>query len=221
MLLAPLEESYSNADDFISELGADDAANPNIMNAAIVLLGLAGLALAFSLLKTLPRRRAAYVTVALFAGFGVAFVVAGLFNVDCSTAGNAACQRRWDTQKGLSTAQDVHGWAAFLAQLLFLATPFALARALQSRPGAPLARTMGRIGLAVLFISTLAYTAGGADGTNGAGLVQRFGFAFIHTWTFIVAAGVLRAVRPAPAESDRRAHQRADPGGHGHRKGSP
>ncbi len=92
-----LEDGYSHLDHHISELGADGAANPALVNAAIVLLGLSIAALAAALHQVLPARPASRVAAALFLLSGIAIVVGGLFNNDCSTAIDATCQERWDS----------------------------------------------------------------------------------------------------------------------------
>ena len=78
-----LEDGYSHLDHYVSELGADGAANPLIVNTAIVLLGLSMAGLAPALWGTLPRRRASQIAGALFLAAGLGFVLAGIFNGDC------------------------------------------------------------------------------------------------------------------------------------------
>ena len=73
---------------------------------------------------------------------GAAIVAGGLFNADCSTAVDATCQARWDRGE-FSTAADIHDWAGLAAELLFIATPFALARALWGQPAAAIALVAG------------------------------------------------------------------------------
>src|SRR3712207_4802166 len=75
-----LEDGYSHLDHHVSELGADTAANPFLMNAAIVVFGLSLAALAPALLRTLPERRAAKVAAGLFLLAGLSVVVGGIFN---------------------------------------------------------------------------------------------------------------------------------------------
>jgi hypothetical protein len=188
-----LEDGYSHVDHHVSELGADGAANPAIMNVAIVLLGLGIAALAPALLRVLSRRPAARVTAALFLLSGLAVVVSGLFNADCSSAVDATCQDRWDAWD-VDTSAKIHAWSSFVMQLLFLATPFALARALWNRPVAAPALACGvggvvlSAGLTVLF---------GIDHAPD-GLTQRLGLGLLHTWVILVAIGVLWETRREP-----------------------
>jgi hypothetical protein len=188
-----LEDGYSHLDHHISELGADGAANPWLMNTAIVLLGLGIAALAPALLRVLPRRPAARVAAALFLAAGALLVVAGLFNTDCSTAVDATCQDRWDAGD-VDAATEVHAWTGSLAHLLFLGTPFALARALWNRPVAALALACGVAGLGISLATTILF---GIDHAPD-GLTQRLGFAALHAWVIFVAVGVLWETRRAP-----------------------
>jgi uncharacterized protein DUF998 len=188
-----LEDGYSHLDHHVSELGADGAANPGIVNAAIVVLGLGIAALAPALLRVLPRRPSARVAAGLFLVSGIAIVVSGLFNADCSSAVDATCQDRWDAWD-VDTSAKIHAWSSFAAQLLFLATPFALARALWNRPVAAPTLACGvsgvilSVGLTALF---------GIDHAPD-GLTQRLGLGLLHAWVIFVAIGILWETRSAP-----------------------
>ena len=189
-----LEDGYSHVDHHVSELGADDAANPWIVNSAIVVLGLGIAALAPALIRVLPKRPAARVAIGLFIASGIAIVVAGIFNAECSTAVDATCQHRWDAWD-VDTASKIHGWSSLVAQLLFLATPFALARALWNRPVAAPALAAGVGGLGIAVIVTFLF--GVDDGPDG--FTQRLGLAALHAWVVLVAIGLLWEARRSPA----------------------
>src|SRR6476646_7137686 len=81
-----LQPGYSHARSGISALGADNAAHPWIVDSALVLFGLSFVVLAFCLYRVLPRRRAATVSVALFAAAGISIALAGPINLDCDLA---------------------------------------------------------------------------------------------------------------------------------------
>lgn len=189
-----LEDGYSHLDHHVSELGADGAANPNAMNAAIVVLGLSFVALAAALHRTLPRRRAAWAAVGLFLLAGLAIVVGGLFNADCSTAIHSDCQERWDRWE-VDTAAKVHGWAALAGQVFLFPTPFVLARALWNRPVAAPLLAAGAVGVAVAIVTSVVFRVDHAPD----GLTQRVGLMAIHVWAILIAIGVLWATRRAPA----------------------
>ena len=188
-----LEDGYSHLDHHVSELGADTAANPLLMNASIVVLGLGIAALAPALLRVLPKRPATRVAAALFLLAGLATLVGGIFNLDCSTAVDANCQERLD-EWTVDTSSKIHGWAAFVAQIFFVLTPFALARALWGRRvAAPvLASGIGGVALGLALNALLS-----VDNTPD-GLTQRLGLTLIHAWVVFVAIGILWSTRRAP-----------------------
>jgi len=188
-----LEDGYSHAYDYVSELGADGAANPWIVNAAIVLLGLSMAALAAALWRTLPRRRASQVAALLFGAAALTFVLAGIFNGDCSTAVDPTCQARYD-ERDVSTSAQIHGWASFVGGLCLIATAFALARALWDHPVAAPLFVSGLIGVGILVVGPFAESVD--DGPDG--LVQRIEFLALHVWLIQIAIGVLWATRGEP-----------------------
>jgi hypothetical protein len=196
ILAGALEDGYSHLDHHVSELGADGAANPGIVNVAIVAFGLGIAALAPALARVLPQRPASRVAAGLFLGAGALMVVAGLFNLDCSTAVDATCRDRWDAGDA-DTAARIHAWSSSLAQLLFLGTPFALARALWNRPVAAPALVCGVAGLAIAVGATVVFGIHHAPD----GLTQRLGLAAWHAWMVLVAIGILWETRSGPEPS--------------------
>ena len=188
-----LEDGYSHAHDYISELGSDGAAHPWIVNAAILLLGLGMGAIAFALWRTLPRSRASRVAVALFGAAGLCFVLAAVFNGDCSTAVDPTCQARYD-EWDVSTSAQIHGWASSVGGLCLIGTAFALARALWNQPVAAPLLVSGLIGLGFAVAGPFAESIdNGPDG-----LVQRIEFVALHLWVILIAIGVLWATRGEP-----------------------
>ena len=184
-----LQPGYSHADQAISELGARNAAHPWVMNAGFVVLGLAIAALGVALLAVLPDRPASRVAAALFALAGVAMALNGVFQLDCGLTVDHACVARFDSG-GLSWQTDAHLWAGLVFELAFVATPFAIARALWPGPAAALSLASGLWG--VVFLAAAYVTADGTAAPDG--LVQRIGFVPVHLWVLIVAAGVLHTL---------------------------
>jgi len=187
LVAATAQPGYDAADSFVSELAADDAAHPWIVMTGIALYGLSFLALAAALRRVLPRARLA---VALFAVVGAAALVAAFAQLDCAPTVSAACESR--VRAGdVSTAHVAHLWASLVAQLAIAATPFALARALWSRPAgvAALIAGLAGLGLAVV-LGALQWNL-----PSGAGYAQRIGLLVVLDWVVIVAAGVLLATR--------------------------
>jgi hypothetical protein len=193
-----LEDGYSHVEHFISELGADGASNPLLMNAGLGLLGLSIAALGPALLATLPHRTSSRVAASLFIGSGVLLALGGVFNLDCSTAVSAACEARWDNgDTDFSTQQALHAWFGFGFEILFLATTFALARALWYTPAAAPALAAGLIGLAIGIATHIGY-ASESTIDEGGGLIQRAALTTVHIWVVIVAVGILWAARRQP-----------------------
>ena len=193
IVLGALEDGYSHLDHHVSELGAEGTANPNLMNAAIVVLGLSLAALAPALSKTLPRRPAARVAVVLFALIGLVVAVSGPFNADCSTAVDPTCQERWD-EWDVDTGAKIHAWGSLIAQVLLLATPFVLARALWTRPVAAPLLVTGVVGIGIAIVMTVVF---GIDRAPD-GLTQRLGLTALHVWVILIAIGILWETRRPP-----------------------
>jgi hypothetical protein len=187
-----LEPRYSHVDQFVSELGARNAAHPAIVNAGIVALGLSFAALGVALPSALPRRRAARVAGALFVLAGVAVVLSGVFRLDCGPGADEHCRALWRAG-ALSWQQDAHAWCADVAQLLLAATPFAIAWALWPAPSGVAALSSGVFGLLVGPLS-----AGASGGGAGGGVVQRLDLGVVHLWVLIVGVGILYVTRRPP-----------------------
>jgi hypothetical protein len=190
-----MQDGYSNIRQGVSELAARGAANPAIVTTGMVVLGVATAALGVALLLVLPRRPASVLTALLFAGVGVASVLAATFRLDCGLS-NDTCHALWKAGR-LSADHDAHLWAGLAGHALLLLTPFALARALW--PGTVAAAALGA-GVWGVAITLIALALGGNDGA--AGLVERGELAVFHLWILIVGIGVLYATR-GPA---RRSH---------------
>jgi hypothetical protein len=177
LVAGALQPGYSHADSYVSALAAPVARHPWIVMAGLAVYGLSAWAVAIGLRPVLPDRTASRVAVALFAVVGAAVVVAAFAQPDCNPTLR-------------SCSESVHGWAAFVARLALVATPFALARALWPSPTAALALLAGGAGLA---IGVLGLVAGGPDGTT-----ERAELFAGQLWLIIVAAGILHETRPAP-----------------------
>lgn len=187
-----LEPGYSPVDRYISELGAQDAAHPWLLNAAFFVLGASMLALVPGLLHALPRRRARTVALVAFTLAGLFMAGNGVFRLDCGFSLDA-CQDRWEAGQ-LSWQHDAHLWTGLLFQAAFIVTPFALARTLAPHYVGRLALGAGLIGIA---IGVGAFARG--EASDGAvGLFQRLELMPSHTWIVLVAAGILHATRRAP-----------------------
>ena len=183
LIAGALQPGYSHVDAYVSALGAHQAEHPWILMTALIVWGLSVAALAAGLRAVLPRGRAAAVAVALFAVVAAGYVVAGLAQPSCHDALR-------DCGVGL------HEWAAFVAALALIATPFAIGLALWPSPTAGAALSAGSAGLAIGVVATLLHGAGAHGG------VERIEMLVAHVWFVIVAAGILYERRPEPRFSE-------------------
>jgi hypothetical protein len=208
LVAGALEPDYNHARQYISELGAETAKNPWIVNTAIVLFGLTLASLGAGLWLALPRRGRRAVPALFFGVAALGFVVAGLAPLECEPSVSELCDMRFD-DGALSTSSYVHAWAGFVAEIAFLLTSFALALALRPHRLAGLALLAGLIGLALFGAFWL---AGPSDGQSGyGGLVQRLGFGVIHEWSGLVAIGLLIWARTRPRPLPSRAEGALEP----------
>jgi hypothetical protein len=191
------EPHYSHVEQAISELAASNAAHPAIETAGLAAFGLALVALAVALWRVLPRRPARLVACGLFAAAGGAMLAAAAFPLDCGVTVDLHCRALSDAGR-LSWQHYAHMWTSFGAELLLLATPFALAAALWPGTVAAAALGCGTFGVGVGALSFISY---GADG-HADGLIQRCDLGVLHVWLLIVGIGVLYATRGAPARGE-------------------
>jgi hypothetical protein len=189
------DPGYSHLDDGVSLLGARDAEHAWIVNTAFVVLGLSIAALAPALLMVLPRRRASQVAAALFVVSGAAVAAVGLLPIDCDLA-TTRCEDLYEAGR-LRWQTDAHLWTGVVFDAAFVATTFALARALWPGPAAA-----GSLGAGLFGIAAAAAAFALIDGDGGGdGLMQRIGLLTVHAWVVIVAAGLLhRTAAGRPSE---------------------
>ena len=193
MVAGAIEPNYSHLENSISALAGRSAAHPWIVMTGDVLLGLSVVAIAVALGRVLPRRRG--LPVALFAGAGVMFVLLAFLRVDCDPTA-AHCQALQDAG-ALSTPHYLHLWSNLAAELLLLATPFALAYALWPGTAAANGLAVGGIGLVVAAATVVTWSIPGAAD----GLAQRADLGVLHLWLFLIGGGILWATRTGPRTS--------------------
>ena len=187
------QENYSHLEQSISELGARFAEDPWIVNGGFVVLGLSLVALAPGLLRVLPARTSARVAAALFAFTGAGLAILAVLPLDCSLTIDATCEPRLDAgQLGWQT--EAHLWLGLILRLAIVATPFALAGALRSRPIAPFLLGAGVYGV---ILGVGASVLGFSD-AEGAGVINRIVLGTLQSWVLLVAAGILDAARAEP-----------------------
>jgi hypothetical membrane protein len=194
ILAAALEPGYSHVQQTFSELGARNASNPGVMNAGYLALGLSMVALAPALLAVLAPRPASRAAAALFALSGVAVMAVAAVPLDCGLTVDRSCIDAFDAGR-LSWHTTAHLWVGLVFDAAFVATPFALARALWPRHSALLVLLAAGAAVPILAASL---AAGDLLGV-GMGLAQRLGFVAVHVWVVLVAVGILHSTRPAPA----------------------
>jgi len=195
-----LQPRYSAVVQPVSDLGALTARDQWVVNVGLILMGASLLALAPGLRALLPRRPATGLTLVLFGIAGIAFVLTGVFRLDCSLAGSAGCLARYHHGQ-LSWHSSVHAWAGLVAQIALVLGPFALTRSLWLRPVAVLCLIAGGAAIGLLAIGEIGYLAGGGikvgSGING--LTERLGLTAANIWLLLVAGSVLYRTRRVPA----------------------
>jgi hypothetical membrane protein len=184
-----LQPGYSHVRSAISELGAGDVLHPWIVNAGLVLVGLSVAALGAALPAVLPRRRATRVAAGLFLAAGALLLLAGLFHLDCGLS-QQRCLDRFRAGD-LSWHSYAHVWLSFGFELVFVATTFAIARALWPAPSGLLALGCGVSGVAILVF----FSVVDRPEASTSGLSERIGFGTVHFWATVVAIGILHTTR--------------------------
>jgi uncharacterized protein DUF998 len=195
LVAGALEPYYSHVEQGVSELAGRQAAHPWIVTVGIAAAGLSLIALAAALPAMLERRRA--LPVALFAGAGLAMVLAAVFPVDCSLSLDEHCKALSDAGS-LSWQHYAHLWLGLVETVLLCLTPFALARALWPGTAAAALLPFGAAGLAIAAASFGGYEVPGSAG----GLIQRAGLLVLLVWILIVGGRILWATRGEPRTSD-------------------
>src|SRR2546423_5989112 len=132
VIAGALEPGYSAFHRGFSELAARGAAHPSIAIAGTVALALAIAVLGPALRGVLPSGRSAAVAGLLFVAAGAAIALTAGFRLDCGLS-DPHCRHLWHTGQ-LSWHEDAHVWAGVAAEVLILAAPFAIARALWPAP---------------------------------------------------------------------------------------
>jgi hypothetical protein len=189
-----LEPGYSHLEQTFSELSARNASHPGVMEVGYIALGVSMLALAPALLSVLPPRPASRAAAALFALSGLAVLAVGVVPLDCGLTVDRACIDAFDAGR-LSWRTPAHLWAGLVFEVAFVATPFAIARALWPRHVALPVLLAAGSGVPILVASLAAGDLLGVP----MGLAQRLGFLAVHVWIVLVAVGILHSTRPAPA----------------------
>lgn len=200
LVAGALEEGYSHVEHHVSELGADTAEAPLIVNGALLLLGLTLVALAAGTWEALRRSRRTLVLIAFLVAGGVTTALTGVFEIDCNSL-DPGCERRFDAGD-LTSSERGHVIAGLAMYPTLLPVPFLLAWATWGGKAARPAVIAGVLGV----LAAGAGFLGGGDEELG-GLGQRFGFASMHVGIGLYALGLLVWAgrprrRPRPATAD-------------------
>ncbi len=187
-----LEPGYSEIRDAVSMLGARNAAQPWVFNAAVAIWGAAFIAAAAALLIDSPRDLRGRLGPALIAFTGLAQILDGFpFPADCRPSIDAGCHAR-ELAGQVSWQHVAHGWTYFLGAIALLLSVFAMAWRFRGDPdwgrSDLLALGSGLLGLAIfggLFFAT-------SDTMSGHyGIVQRLSLAAGGIWVGALTVGLL------------------------------
>jgi hypothetical protein len=135
--------------------------------------------------------------VILFAGAGLAGLLAAFLQLDCAATVDQHCKALQDAGS-LSWHHYAHLWLGLANTAFLVLTPFALARALWPGTTAAVLLACGASAVAIGVAMTAAYGASGAAD----GLIQRIGVLVLLVWVVIVGGRILWATRGAPRTSD-------------------
>jgi hypothetical protein len=191
VVASALQPGYSNLRDGVSGLSSREGAHAWIVTVGLACLGASIVLLGVAVTRVLDRRRA--LVLLPFVLTGVALLVTAFVPADCGFGPDDRCLHLWKAGQ-LTWREDVHEWAGFASMLVFLVTPYAIARALWPGTVAMAALVAGHLGVGVAVAEWLSF------GFNDAGgLVERGGLGVLHLWSLIVGVGVLWVTRgPRP-----------------------
>jgi hypothetical protein len=188
------QTGYSAVDNYVSDLGAQTATDPWIMNAGFILFGASFVTLAVALARTLPRSRARTVAAVWFAATGVAIGSVAFFQEDCWSTTDQDC---WTQQQAgaLSWHHYAHVHMSGVFGLLVWLSPlvlwFALPRGVLRKACGVCAVFGSAVFLAVL---ALPMPGGGSGPAGGQGLVERLAATVMNGWV-LTLVGVILAAR--------------------------
>lgn len=188
LLLGAAHPNYSQSRDFISELGAPDAAFPALMNyVGIGLVGVLLLVFTIPLHRSQPPGPLRTLGSFLLALSGVAFIAIGL--LPCDRPGCAV-----DAPSPVMRGHFAAGFTAMMAQSLA-----ALAFGLRVFSGTG-ARWFGitSLLLGLLALVAVALLFGSGLRLPSPGLVQKVVQVSTDVWVFVAALHILRGRRPSP-----------------------
>lgn len=185
LVAGALEDGYSHAEQYVTELAADDAENPWIVRASLVGLGLSLVSLAVGARAALPRTRRSLAVILFLVLGGAATALTGVFSVDCMPTVDAACERRFDAGEG-SWETHAHLIASWAMYPTLLPIPFLLAWATWPGMAARPALVAGVLGLVASVPGLFADEPGAL-----AGLAQRHGYNAMHVGIALFALGLL------------------------------
>ncbi len=122
-----LEPHYSQARQYISELGRHGAAHPWIFIAFMAIWGLGFIALAVAVVPSLRTRPWPLAMPLCFALAGVCAILVGPLHMDCSPTVSALCKSR-ESAGALSWHHYTHEWVSLGIKVSLLLSGFAFAR---------------------------------------------------------------------------------------------
>jgi len=188
LIAGELGHDYSFWRQGVSDLGAATARHPWLVDGALLVLGVSIAATAFALRVVLRDRRTYPAVAVLFVVAGLGLVLTGLLRADCQLSSHA-CQVRFNAGQ-LSWHTLAHVWAAIVATVAIVLTPFALARALWPSPVGAAALAAGVFGVGVGVVTGVL-----ARATALRGVAEQSELLTASVWLGLVAGGLLYATR--------------------------
>lgn len=173
-------DGFSNADDAISDLGADTASNSWIYNRiGTNLTGILLVLFAFGLWRALSPSVLGRVGAGLLALMGITLFLEGFFTLDCQAIDPGCENSSWQSEG--------HRWVSRVTALCFLTAPFVLAFAFRRIPGWRHAWLPTLAAVPVFFVASVVFSVLGDGAATRAGAVAWF------LWLGYVASRLLRS----------------------------
>jgi hypothetical membrane protein len=179
-------DGFSNADDAISDLGADTASSPWIYNRICTnLTGILIFVFAVGLWRALSPVLLGRVGSGMLALLGVSLFLEGFFPLDCQGIDVGCENTSWQAE--------AHRWVSRITAVSFLTAPLVLAFAFRRIPGWRDTWLPTLAAVPVFFAASVVFSVIGAGASTRAGAVAWF------LWLGFVALRLLNKSDPAAA----------------------
>jgi hypothetical membrane protein len=187
LIAETFQHGYSVRDNYVSDLGAQTAVHPWVMNAAFLVFAASFVTAAVALARWLPRSPARTVAVVWFVAIGVVFAPVAFLHEDCWSATDRLC---WAQQQAgdLSWQHYAHMNCSTTFALFVSLSPLLLWFALPRGALRTLCGACAIFGVAVLVVGVMAVHPASPATSHGKGWAERIEAAVVNAWVLAVMA---------------------------------